>query len=74
MKDQSSALQRLFLILPVEIAHCSVLTISFSVNEMTNPSSDAQEVDVKKRKTITESKFVFSTIVSCGPKLYGLVS
>ena len=74
MKAHCAAPERLFLVLPVKIAHCSVLRISFSVNEMTNPSSDAQEVDVKKRKTITGSKFVFSTIVSCGPKLYGLAS
>ena len=63
------ALQRLFLVLPVKIAHCSVLTISFSVKEITNPSSDAQVVNIGKRKIITESKFTFPPIVSSSPKL-----
>ena len=60
-----------FKVSPVKIAHCSVLTISFSVNEITNPSSDAQVVNIEQIKTITESKFTIPAIVSGGPKLYG---
>ena len=57
--------------LPLKIAHWSVLTISFSLKEITNPSSEAQLVCVEKSKIIKEKNLLFLTIVSCGHQLYG---
>ena len=48
--------------LPVKIAHCLLLTISFSVKEITNPSSDAQRIVVEKSETMIKNWSIFLPI------------